>query len=525
MIVETSSTATSVATSAPQRPTSGGIAVRGSSLMLVGRVLALGLNFLAQVLIVRYLSKSDYGAFAYALSLVMVFKGIALLGLPDTVVRYLPVYRERSRFGAMLGTLTFATGAVVGLGMALALGLVGVFAIAGRSLTDDPTVLRLTIILSFLIPLEALNDLLTPVFAVFTSYRSIFLRKWVLAPAMRIGLVVLLMAFGVGVVALALGYLVVSAVGVLIYLWMLLNVVQRQEWSRAGRESVDYPIRELLVFAIPMMITSLVWLVMETTDATLLGYFGSAQAVADFRSVLPVARLTQVVILSFAIVYTPLAARAFARGEDGELSDLYWQTSAWICVLTFPLFLLPFAFARPVTIFLFGDRYSGSAPVMALLSLAYFIPSALGFNGATLKVYRKLGYSLAIDAGAATFNLGLSFALVPRWGPVGAATATCVTMCVYNVLRQYGLRRYTPVQMLPARQLPLYLSMVAVAALGLGVDRALGVDVLGAFVLATIGSAIVTLVAVRTLHIETAFPELLRLPMMRTLLRPFTRPA
>src|SRR5919198_1404902 len=40
--------------------------LRGSVLLLFGRVVALGLNFLIQILIVRYLSKSDYGAFAYA---------------------------------------------------------------------------------------------------------------------------------------------------------------------------------------------------------------------------------------------------------------------------------------------------------------------------------------------------------------------------------------------------------------------------------------------------------------------------
>ena len=46
--------------------------IRGSSLMLVGRAISMGLNFLVQVLIVRYFAnaKADYGAFAYALSIV-----------------------------------------------------------------------------------------------------------------------------------------------------------------------------------------------------------------------------------------------------------------------------------------------------------------------------------------------------------------------------------------------------------------------------------------------------------------------
>ena len=89
-----------------------------------------------------------------------------------------------------------------------------------------------------------------------------------------------------------------------------------------------------------------------------------------------------------------------------------------------------------MTVTLFGARYADSAPVMALLSLGYFIPSALGFNGATLKIYRRIGFSLGIDLGAALFNVGLSLCLIPIWGavavfgwlaskgPIGHAVAT-----------------------------------------------------------------------------------------------------
>ena len=43
--------------------------IRGSSLMLVGRALSMGVNFAVQVLIVRYFAnaKAEYGAFAFAL--------------------------------------------------------------------------------------------------------------------------------------------------------------------------------------------------------------------------------------------------------------------------------------------------------------------------------------------------------------------------------------------------------------------------------------------------------------------------
>ena len=61
--------------------------MRGSSLLLVGRFFAYGLEFAAQVLLVRYLTKSDFGAFSYALSIVVLLEGIAVLELPNTLAR------------------------------------------------------------------------------------------------------------------------------------------------------------------------------------------------------------------------------------------------------------------------------------------------------------------------------------------------------------------------------------------------------------------------------------------------------
>ena len=59
--------------------------IRGSSLLLVGRVLSVGVNFGIQILIVRYLTKADYGAFAYALSLVALGSSIATFGLDRSI--------------------------------------------------------------------------------------------------------------------------------------------------------------------------------------------------------------------------------------------------------------------------------------------------------------------------------------------------------------------------------------------------------------------------------------------------------
>src|SRR4051812_1227779 len=79
--------------------------IRGSSLLLVGRFLALAMNFAAQVLTVRALSKSDYGALAYALSIISLGSSLTVFGLDKTITRFVPIYQEQKDYDRMFGTI------------------------------------------------------------------------------------------------------------------------------------------------------------------------------------------------------------------------------------------------------------------------------------------------------------------------------------------------------------------------------------------------------------------------------------
>jgi O-antigen/teichoic acid export membrane protein len=67
--------------------------IRGSSILLAGRFLSLAANFAIQVLTVRALSKSDYGAFGYALSVVSFCSNLTVVGLDKTISRFVPIYQ------------------------------------------------------------------------------------------------------------------------------------------------------------------------------------------------------------------------------------------------------------------------------------------------------------------------------------------------------------------------------------------------------------------------------------------------
>src|SRR3954453_5479318 len=350
----------SAATLGPPRPAAGSDAprrqIRGSSLLLAGRLLSLAVNFATQVLIVRYLSKSDFGAFAYGLAIVSLGESVALLGLDKALPRFLPIYEQEGAYGKMLGTLLMAGGTVVSLGLAFVLLAVGLHGFADGTNSQALTVVVILICLS---PLQALDDLLMGAFAVFSKPRAIFFRRYVLAPVLRLAAIALVLLSQAGVRELALGYVVAGGLGVAIYTVILLQTLRADGLlARVDRRTLRFPAREVFGFAIPLITVDLLFVFMNTTNVWMLQHFGNAADVADYRVVQPAARLNLLVMTSFTLLFTPVAARLFAQRDRHGIRELYWRTAAWMAVFSFPVFALTFACAHDVTVGLFGSRYA-----------------------------------------------------------------------------------------------------------------------------------------------------------------------
>lgn len=494
--------------------------IRGSSLLLGGRFLSMAVNFVIQVLIVRYLSKTDYGAFAYALAIVMLAESVAILGLDRAAGRFLPIYDEQKQTGRVLGTIALVIGTIVSLGLTLVLLVFGLQGVLSGAVVGDEQAMTLLLIMIVLGPIQALDHLLIGIFAVYANARAIFFRKYVLGPGLRLAVVLLLVLGEAGVSFLAAGYVFAGALGVAIYSGILVRTLrERDVLTRANLRGISIPFREIFSFAGPLLAIDLVFVMMNTTDAILLEHFRSAAEVAEFRVVRPAAHLNLLVMSSFALLFTPIAARLFARQDREGIRDLYWQTATWIAVLTFPIFALTFALAEPVTVGLFEERYRDSAVYLSLLAVGYYFNASLGFNGLTLRVFGLVRYIVVISLVTAGFNLAINLMLIPRYGAVGAAIGTCLTLVLHNVLKQAGLRRGTGIGAFERRTLRVYLVIAGGAAALFAVQRALDPGVIFALVLALGVSAVVVALTRTSLRIGETFPELLRFRILKWVFR------
>lgn len=493
--------------------------IRGSSILLVGRLLSKLTNAAATVLIVRSLSKSDYGAFAYGLSIVSLGETVVTFGLDRAVTRFVPIYEERGEYQKLFGTLVMVVGVVLGMSIGGYLLLLGLQGWIAGSLVRDQQAFGLLLILVLLSPIRAIDGLLMGMFSVFSSPKAIFFRRNVLAPLLTMTVIGLLILFQAGVRFLAVGYVLAGFVGIALYTWILLRAMrQRGLTARFTWKGIDLPWKEVLPFTIPLLTSDLVYTVMNTSDAILLERYRGTAEIAAFRAVQSVAEANQIVFTSFMLLFTPLAARLFARNDREGLNDLYWQTAIWIAVFSFPIFALTSSLAQPLTVFLFGERYSSSAIYLALLSIATYVNAAFGFNGLTLKVYGLVRYIVAVNLTVIVVNLGLNILLIPRYGALGAVIGSSATLIVFNVLKQVGLGFGTGINILDRRYLRVYLVIAANAIALYGVQALVRPSTVVTVALAAMASLLVLRFARSQLNVGEIFPELLRLPLVRKLL-------
>lgn len=489
-------------------------------MLLGGQVFAQVTNLVAQVLLVRHLTKNAYGSFAYALAIVAIAETITTLGLRRGISQFLPIYDERGERGRAAGLIVFAFALVLGLSLAAMVLMIGLRGTVAGSLSDSDSALGVMAVLAVLIPLHSMEYLLDSVFAVFARPRAILARKYLYAPSMRLLVVVLFALTASGVVFVAWGFVITGAVGVVVYATLLVGVLRERGLTEPlRRRRLDHPVREVMSYSLPLMTHDISAVLLSAMGTVLLGILSTGAEVAQLRAVLPIATTLAYVLSTFGLLLTPAASRLRARGEGDQVHHVYWQTAAWTSVFCLPVALIGLLFSEPLTVFLFGERYADAASVLAVLVVGYFVTAAAGPNAAMLAVYDRVRFVVWTNVAGVALNLVLSVVLIEAAGALGAAIAATTTFLVLNLVWQLELSRTTDVGSFDRSYARLYALMGAVTVVLAIISFTLSPSLPVAVPLVLAGWIIVLVGAREQLAASETFGDLANLPILRRILR------
>jgi len=507
---------TTTASRPARRPASARAHVRGSALLLAGRVLSLALNFAAQILTVRYLSKADYGALAFALAIAATGSSLQIFSLSGAIGRFTSMYHERGEYGRILGAILLSIGAVLGFGVSAVAAVHGFQGALTGALDTSPLAIGLLLIIVVLAPVEAMNELVLKLLAVFGGARMVFLRRHVVGPGLRLGAVAAVVLVHGDVRGLAFAYVFSGCLGVLLYSWLIVHLLRKQRiLTRGALRRIQVPFREFLGFSVPLLSTDLLFFARTTLLVILVDHFHGGEGVAEFRAVSPVTRLNLLVQINFAYLFLPMATRLLARGARDGMETMYWKSVGWVATLTFPIFAATCLMAEPVSVLLFGERYASSGAVLAILSIGSYVHGMHAFDTDLLKVLGRVRYIVVGDAIAFFVALGVGVFALPRLGAAGAAITSTTALVVNRFLARLFLRSIGGIGFPRATAGRIYGGVVGCSAILYALYKWIEVPV--AVGLAAIGVLTLALVRINRdlLEIGETFPELRRTPLAR----------
>ncbi len=510
----------SKSTTSPSTPNGGEISrgIRGSSLLFAGRCLSLGMNFAIQLAAVRYFSKDEFGVYSVAVSAVAVAAVFAAFGMDKTALRVLPRYQsggELKKFSAaalLMAIATFACSLVAIAVVYLTWGVESAYGSTSRSMD-------LMLVMVWMTPCLVLDCFVTSLFSVFGKPRAIFVRQHVLGPLLRLTAVIVVVLAGGGIFAFAIGQLIASFIGIMIYATLVRGLIrERDDIVRVTWHDMKSTAKEVFSYSLTLIFGDVGFLMRGAMVVLIIGMFHSPSEVAGFQAVFPAARLNDIVIATFSMLFMPSAGRLFSEGAIDALNHLFRKTTVWTTVLSFPLFLACFLMPEQLCVLLFGAQYADSASTLAILSLGFFINTMVGMNLRLIRVVSGLKMLILVDVVSLAGAVATNLLLVPAFGAIGGAWSILIGFGIQSVACMVAVAMTVDVNPVAWRLIRAY-GMAGVLTWGLWLAASSAtVPVLWMPILLAATSILFAWLCRDDLEVANVFPEVARVPYLGRLL-------
>jgi O-antigen/teichoic acid export membrane protein len=388
-------------------------------------------RYLYTAMLARWVGAEFLGIYSMANAIMLISEVLGKMGLETGIMRFVSRMNPKSdsekiqKLIASSLKMTTIFSLVIMVGLILSSGF-----IVDGILNEPPLLTSVIIVFAVAIPFNGLT--LVSAFATqgFKRLKYKTLVTQFLNPTILLGSMVICFWFVSIESAVMAPMLITGIVGFFVMVVVLKRVsgVSNDQIIKAKFDST------LLKFSYPLMFVTILQTFMHWMDILMLGYFTDATTVGLYHPAARTAGLLQALLLSFISIYAPMASQFHAKGERGELADTYKLVSRWLLICAIPISAIFIIFPGKVLL-LFGPEYLPSAKILVILTGATFIQALLGAAGPTLSMSGHTKLVLWNTIGAFTLNFGLNIFLIPKYGIIGAAMATLISLTAVGLAR------------------------------------------------------------------------------------------
>lgn len=416
--------------------------VKGTGIVFAGTILGTLLGFVFRVIVVRYITKSEYGLLSLTLAMLGILSVVSSLGFQDAVPRYVSYAFGEKDYSKIWAIIKMSIKLVAFLSIALS-SMLFFFSPHIAVLFHKPNLAPVIKIMAFVLPLMVLTDLLISILRGFEDVKAMVYFQNILSMGLKIIILGLVILLGLSFKGVLYTYLIGGVLVLIFLIYYARNKIHRL----LPKISNPYPsvTKELVFFSLLLLSSGIFTILREQSTILLLGYFKPADIVGLYNISLPLAGLIQIPLTAMAFIYLPVASQLYAQGNLKEMKGLYLSITKWTFFLTLPIFLCMLLTPKTIIHLLFGAKYTEASIALQLLALGFFIHTFLGPNGMTLISLGKANIILLCSSISTLAGIAVGLVLIPKYGLIGAAISAAISLITVNFLASFFLYKLSTI--------------------------------------------------------------------------------
>lgn len=222
-----------------------------------------------------------------------------------------------------------------------------------------------------------------------------------------------------------ISYIILGAVSTLVLLL---------KFGRISGEGISeiIPLKSILSRSLPMSVSSISFLIMQSIDVIFIGKFLELRFAAYYAVAVKLTLMIALALSSVNAVYASKISELFARKDIITLKQHIKKASRLIFVITIPAILVLLLFSKTLLGF-FGAEYQQASTALTILLIGQVFNALCGSVGMYMDMTGKQQIFQKIIVSALVVNIVLNWILIPKYGMIGAAFATALSTILWNV--------------------------------------------------------------------------------------------
>lgn len=408
---------------------------KGAVIAFIGLFLSKILGYIYRLVIART-GAEDYGLISIALGIISISVLFPIFGLDSGVLRYVAYFKGKRENRNAYNVLRIS----------LLISFVFSWIVSGLLflLSDDISILifhnpKLTLVLrlfSLTIPFYALDRIGLAALRSINKVQYEVYSKVLFHNITKIILTLLFVYLGFGLFGLSFAFLIsVIGMGLLSFYFLYKKFPRLYQNSLSLKDFRAIPLlREIYHYSWPLLFFSYCYVIFSWTDTLMIGHFLNASQAGIYNVALPTAAFLVVVPVALRNLFMPIITASYAKKEYKQIRPVYDSVVRWTFLVNLPVLLFTLLFSKQIITILFGAEYTSGFLCLLILSIGYFSLSLLDVSMSVLNMIKKSILNFYNGIAMIILNVILNALLIPRYGIVGGALATTISLITLGVL-------------------------------------------------------------------------------------------